>query len=947
MEYLIYSYGGGDLLIHIFNSIGMIFKSDNTYLTPVGTMALTLGGIYIAIKAVLTGNIEIAIKSWLVPSIITMLLMFSPKSTVWIKDEVALTAPVKIDHIPIGISFFTSVSSRIAHHLSVLIEETMLPANQSKGTATGIFYGAKAVAKVRDIQIQDPVLLRNTKEYLRQCFMKPYVMGNFGGHHAASIRTPDLLGYLDTNPVKCFGIKPTLKDGSVGNFITCTEAGKMIKNDLIAESKSPLLMKQFAASLGISTSNETLMNQRIKAMTGDTFRYLEQGQEDVTEWMKQAMMLNANRESYDDWREKVGHPRIFPNLVKMQATRGLFQQSMGSIVGAEMSESMIPVAAQPAMLALVVLLFVIVLPFALLPGGWSYIVTGVKLMIWVASWPVFYTIIHAIAMIQLKDSIGAWGEGGLSLIGQAGFTELIVMRYATTQSLITATPFISFAIVFGSPYALSSIAGSVAGVGASTSIGSNMADGNLAMNQVSYNNTTKDQQNVAPNLLMSGGVIDDGAMRVQSDGTGRQILTEYNDQLVNNVSGAEMISSSASRSLSNTKSDMASLTQREGEVQTLINSEAQDLARSIASGNATAQGLSVSDTEAIRNAHSKTSSASENNSVVDSKATGTNTNLSIGMPPAVSAVTRVQGSTGTSATNTHEIRKDMSQQEIAAYNTAVEHVKNAARNDSITSTNSEDMRLSKSLAANLNTQEQIASDKAKTQQNIDTYTNQVHYAQQNSGTINRNLNEPFLQEVMAQHPELTSKEQALRWSKAHQAESNQIAQKVISQNNPFDSADYKSYVERITGNAPSVQNTGIASSSNLEAKYNNTAEAIGREAIVKDATGSKRTLAASVSGAVNNSNLNYNQDLKDTLKNSMNPEEKEIINQLENEKRKGDDSTSKKVNKVLKDEEKSPTSSDSTIYRAVEQAGYNARISDRAIQEKNLTLPGKEDEGKK
>ena len=36
MEYTIYSYGGGDLLIHIFNSIGMIFESDNTYLTPVG-----------------------------------------------------------------------------------------------------------------------------------------------------------------------------------------------------------------------------------------------------------------------------------------------------------------------------------------------------------------------------------------------------------------------------------------------------------------------------------------------------------------------------------------------------------------------------------------------------------------------------------------------------------------------------------------------------------------------------------------------------------------------------------------------------------------------------------------------------------------------------------------------------------------------------------------------
>jgi conjugal transfer mating pair stabilization protein TraG len=132
--------------------------------------------------------------------------------------------------------------------------------------------------------------------------------------------------------------------------------------------------------------------------------------------MKQSMILNANRESYDDWRQKVGHPRVFPELVKMQATRGMFHQALGSIVGAEMAEAMIPAAAQPVMLALVVLSFVIILPFALLPGGWTYIVTGAKLMIWVCSWPLFYTIIHAIAMIQIKDAVGGWGEDGFGLI---------------------------------------------------------------------------------------------------------------------------------------------------------------------------------------------------------------------------------------------------------------------------------------------------------------------------------------------------------------------------------------------------------------------------------------------------------------------------------------------------------------------------------------------------
>ncbi|KJV70622.1 putative traG protein [Orientia tsutsugamushi str. UT76] len=42
-------------------------------------------------------------------------------------------------------------------------------------------FGAKAVAKIRDVQIHDPVTLTNTKEFLRQCFMKPYIIGNILG----------------------------------------------------------------------------------------------------------------------------------------------------------------------------------------------------------------------------------------------------------------------------------------------------------------------------------------------------------------------------------------------------------------------------------------------------------------------------------------------------------------------------------------------------------------------------------------------------------------------------------------------------------------------------------------------------------------------------------------------------------------------------------------------
>ena len=890
MEYIIYTYGGGDLLISVFNAVAMIFETDNKYLTPVGTMALTLGGIYAGIKATFKADIAILGKNWMIPSMIAFFLLFSPKTTVWIKDEVALNAPVKIDNIPFGISFFTSVGTKISHGLSKLIEETMLPVNVGRSTTGGILYGAKAVAKIRDIQIQDPILLRNTKEYLRQCYMLPYVIGNFGGKKIEAQKAVDLLEFLLKNPAKRLGIKPTNFDGTNGEFMTCSEAGKAISFSIQQESRSPALMKQFAAVLGISTTNEVLMNKRIKAMTGDVFKYLEQGTEDVNAWMQQAMILNANRESYDDWREKVGHPRVYPDLIRMQATRGLFQQSMGSIIGGEMSEAMIPATAQPTMLALVVMLFVIILPFAMLPGGWVFINTGIKLMIWVCTWPVFYTIIHAIAMIQLKDSIGGWGLSGLSAIGQAGFTELIMMKYATVQSLISATPLISFAIVFGSPYALSSIAGGLANTNTAMPIGGAMADGNLQMKQTSYDNTTKGQHNVSPTLLMGSSVVDGAnSVKMGQDG-GNVILTEQGTQLINNHTGTEGQTATVGDSYNRAQSDLASLTDRHSKISNLTEAQSIDFAKSLVNGTVQSDNISDADIASMKQVIGDGKTLTQGTDITKGQSTGTQSNVTAGASFRGSGV-----STGTNAANTEDIRKNLSEQDRQTYDNFMEKSKTIAKNQNFTTNNSQDQKLGESLGSNLTKQESIGKEIAKTTQDVETYGNQLSYLQHNSGAINSNLNDAFLNEVMARHPELTSKAHAQRWVTNHPEEAKAIGQDVIRVNDPLKSPEYQAYVSRIQKNAPSVQNMEIPTEDSLKSKYEQNAQNIREQAVVKDVTGEEKPLKEVVSNAVNNPNLKYNKPVEETLKNNLNSEQLKIVQNLENERVQGDDSKSSKV----------------------------------------------------
>ncbi|MDC0864360.1 conjugal transfer protein TraG N-terminal domain-containing protein [Rickettsiaceae bacterium] len=888
MDYVIYAYGGGDTLISMFNAVARIFESDSTYLTPVGQIGMMIGALYAASRAIVGGDIMGFAKGYMMPSLVTFMLLFSAKSTVWIKDEVSMTAPIKIDNIPVGISVITSLGSTISHSLSRLLEENMMPVNNVPSTHTGIMYGAKTVAKLRDVQIADPLLLQNTKEYMRQCYMKPYVMGNFGGHMKAAIEAKDILDFLDKKPVKCFGIKPFKQDGERGGFMTCTEAGKMIKQDIEAHAREPIWMGRLGASLGISTENRDQLHRRIREMTSGTLSHLGEAQLDIHRWMEQSMILNANRESYDDWREKVGHSRMFPELVKMQATRGMFQQALGSIVGGEMSEAMIPASAQPVALAFCVMCFVIILPLAMLPGGWKLVTTGLQLMLWPTTWPVFYTIIHCIGMIQLKDAIGGWGEGGLSLIGQAGFTELIMMKYASTQGMISSVPIISFAIVFGSPYALSAVAGGMASVANSMGIGANMADNNISMGMHSTNNISKNQESVGGSFS-DAHTYDDGVVSVRSgvgsDGESSQVLTEHQDQMSTNYSATGSVIAGESKAMANQKIKLSSITDRESDLTSVTSAQNIDVAKSIVSGTTKADTLSTSDQESLRKGFTQTSSTNHGDTVANSKTTGTSSNAGVGIPGKILGGL-ISGGTSTNASNNLEVRSDMSQQEQQAFSNALDKVKTAASTNSLTTNNSEDMKRNESFAANISDLHQIGEEKAKTIQDIDTISNNISYVEQNAGAINRNVNDQVMKEVMSAHPELGSKSAAERWMNSHRGEADQIANKVIANYNPFNSRDIDHKTAQMEQNTKPLQNMSITTPDSLKEEHAQNAQKVNEQAVVTGATNTSKTIEKDAKEGASNDNPWYNKDVGGMLQKSLSDEDKIRFNNLKNEEEK-------------------------------------------------------------
>jgi len=112
----------------------------------------------------------------------------------------------------------------------------------------------------------------------------------------------------------------------------------------------------------------------------------------------------------------------------------------------------------------------------------------------------------------------------------------------------------------------------------------------------------------------------------------------------------------------------------------------------------------------------------------------------------------------------------------------------------------------------------------------------------------------------------------------------------------------------------------------------NTAK-VQEHAVVKDATGIEKPLDQVVNDGIKNSNLGYNKGVNEVLNDNLNPEEKITMAEVEQGREKQTETQDKVKEQIA-------NTSKSTIYRAGEEAATNLGFSDRAIQDKKITMPG-------
>jgi len=553
MDYVIYTYGGGEILWKIFNGLSLFFHSDSAYLTGVVKLSLIIGGFWAALRAIYGGNMGILARDYFIPAYLILNLLLLPKTSVHIVDEVSSDFKYsKVDHVPIGIAAVTSTASKLSRFITDRIETSLKTADATHFGKTGPMFAARLVAMSRDMRLVDPVLRQNMKDFVRQCFTLPFVWTNILAGKKAALESQDILGLIASHPHKWLGSywRNWGDKGGDTIFLYCKDGAAKAREILKTEIPNGLV--GLATDLfGSSQMDSVKSSQKLKTYFEGAWQELSRQAASAHNAAGQEMMMNAYREGLDDKRQEFGLERQNPHLTAYSSARARLQQNTGFLISSNLFALVGP-SLQSTLFGILCVLFVIVVPMSLLPGGLAAFGMWVKLILWVQSWPVFYAIINCVSLMIASGKAAALVKtgAGLSLMTQNGLADAAYDAYCYAEGFMCMVPVIAWAVISKSGYALANLASTVTrGMdGLTSKMGSDITDGNMSFDNQSFHNRSvagyqMAQQQLAPNFSF-GSRYDDGRMNMTYDTHGHPIIQEAQTNLKTHVVGNDNLSAS-------------------------------------------------------------------------------------------------------------------------------------------------------------------------------------------------------------------------------------------------------------------------------------------------------------------------------------------------------------------------------------------------------------------
>lgn len=787
--YMIYSYGGAEVLEGIFNGMASLISGGNTFnnATSRGTfftvfvrLGFTVGFGWVVLSA-LQGQFLKLITSWMLPFYAMLSLFFVPTTTVWIKD-LASGYTAKVDHVPWGLGALGGTVSSLSHTITQTLESVFSLPDDLKYHQTGAMMASQLIAQSRLFHITNVDLSETMKDFMTQCVVYEALLGQ--KYTLDDVKhSPDLWTLIKdhASPARSFSYREP-GHSKKRSILTCAKGVTKLETLLTQEIESAFTSfgsKIFPAHASSSkkespqgssdqapSSTPSPVGNLLKGYLESSLGYMSGlGAMSKTgvDLMRQQMMMASLIESIDSKSTSLGNASNFA-LRRAYLHQRTQQESLGQMAEKTM------IAFKNVIEALVYVSFMFVLPMVLMPRGWRHMSHWASLVVWVNLWPPLYAVVHYIMMVaaRSKGMPAIVNEGGITLANSVGFTDLHADMAACAGYLSLSVGALSYALIKGGISGLNQLAGSLSG-SASSSVqratddlmSGNYSFGNVSLGSVQAFNESLGQQMHSPQYASGAFTQNDGSISRVTSADGQSYVSVSNSNLRSGVNWSESLSSTFSQQAQNALTASHSHAQGYTESQAQGYRQAMELASHQAKSQSFGEGLSsgqqTNEQKAYTHLDSMAETFARDNKMSKEHAfqvlakASASFNTSRSLPGKI--LEFASGLSGSLETGINYTQNNTSSEiDSKAYNFAKSDSYQKALQDTVTFGRegrfNEQDEASKRFQENMNTSfdksDQYRHDVQASLQKADSYTKAASYAQQQSSSLNASLNQEFV-----------------------------------------------------------------------------------------------------------------------------------------------------------------------------------------------------------
>lgn len=491
----IVTYGGGEILTKIFQTMAMLFNGgQESFVRPLLVICASLGGFYAISKAFFSLTIEGVVLHYFFPLLVIGSCFLIPTTTVHIEDVLTSVGPggkqrtssYSINHVPLLLGKFAEMVSSIGYHMSEGIEHLMHTPNDASYNTTGMIFGSEASLDMTRYQLSNANLEQNLRLFSKQCVLYDIALGRYSLDDLK--KETDLWKFFEekTSQVRMIRYCPPGANLKQCSYETCKDAINKMK-PFFEKEKEKYAKLEIGKNLPL------------------TFQALTGLQNNAKELIGQQLTLNVLTDVLSKG-----------NFAKKRAYKQ--QQSTYRTMGALAANGL--VTMRIVFEALIYASFVFILPLSLFANGLKYLINWAWLVMWIQLWPPLYTILNYVMLLAARAKFGGWFNGldihhqGLSFFTSIGMQNLNDEIFALAGFLGASVPYLSYVLLKGGISSFVQLASSLtapaqqaAGSAAAEQTSGNYSFANSTFGHTSFENTSAFQTQMAPSVS-SGYFVD-------------------------------------------------------------------------------------------------------------------------------------------------------------------------------------------------------------------------------------------------------------------------------------------------------------------------------------------------------------------------------------------------------------------------------------------------------